>query len=67
MLTDADNPRAFLGRVVEDALAYFIVQVRAVVVCFDCIALGVVSVCVEGVEVSAYPLDWREVLCNWLA
>ena len=67
MLTDADNPRAFLGRVVEDALAYFIVQVRAVVVCFHCIALGVVGVCVEGVEVRAYPLDWREVLHNWLA
>lgn len=64
MLTDADDSGAFFGRVVKNALAYFIVQVRAVMVCFDCIALEVVSVRVKGVEVSAYPLDWREVLCE---
>jgi hypothetical protein len=34
----------------------------AVVVRFDCIAFRIMGVCVEGVEVSAYPLDWGEVL-----
>jgi hypothetical protein len=62
MLTNADDSGAFLGRVVEDTLAYFIVQMRAVVVRFHCIALWIVSVGVEGVQMSAYPLDWSEVL-----
>jgi hypothetical protein len=62
MLTNADDSGTFLGRVVEDTLAYFIVQMRAVVVCFHCTALRIVSVGVEGVQMSAYPLDWSEVL-----
>lgn len=62
MLTDTDDSCALFGRVVENALTYFIVQVRAVVICFDCVALGVMGVCMEGVEVGAYPLDRGEVL-----
>ena len=33
-----------------------------VVVCLYGVALWVVGVCMEGVEVGAYSLDWREVL-----
>jgi hypothetical protein len=62
LLTDTNDPCAFLGRVIENALTYFIVQVRAVVVCLDCVALWVVGVCMKGVEVGAYPLDWSEIL-----
>jgi hypothetical protein len=62
LLTDTDDSCAFLGRVVKNALTYFIIQVRAVVICLDCVALGVVGVCMKGVEVGAYPLDWSEVL-----
>ena len=40
----------------------FVVEVRAVVVCFYRVALGVVGVGVEGVEVGAYPFYGREVL-----
>lgn len=42
----------------------FVVEVRAVVVCFYRVALGVVGVGVEGVEVCAYSLYGSEVLCK---
>lgn len=37
-----------------------------VVVCFYCGALWFMGVCVEGVEVGAYALDWSEVLWTCL-
>ena len=33
-----------------------------VVVCFYGVALWIVGVCVEGVEVGAYSFDWSKVL-----
>ena len=36
-----------------------------VVVCLYGVALWVVGVCMEGVEVGAYSLDWSEVLQKW--
>jgi hypothetical protein len=43
-------------------LPHVVVEVRAVVVCFDGGALGVVRVGMEGVEVRAYALYRRKVL-----
>lgn len=43
-------------------MADFIVQVRTVVVCFDCIPLWVMGICMERVEMRTYPLDWSEIL-----
>jgi hypothetical protein len=60
--TDADDACWLLWRIVEDALPNIIVKMRAVVVCLDCIALGIVSICVESIEVGADSLDGREVL-----
>jgi hypothetical protein len=60
--TDADDARWLLWRVVEDALPDIVVQVRAVMVCFHGITFGVVSICMESIEVGAYSFDRREVL-----
>lgn len=60
--TNADDSCALLRRVVENALAHFVVEMRAVVVGFYGGALRVVRVGVEGVEVRAYPLDGGEIL-----
>lgn len=46
---DANDSRGLLGRVVEDALANFVVEMCAVVVRFYGGAVGFVSVGVEGV------------------
>jgi hypothetical protein len=60
--TDSDDARAGFGRVVQDALTHVVVEVGAVVVCFDGGALGLVGVGVEGVEVGADALYGRKVL-----
>lgn len=61
-LTDPDDPSAGLRRVIENTLPYVVVQVCAVVVCFDGGTSGVVGVGVEGVEVRADAFYGREVL-----
>jgi hypothetical protein len=61
-VTDPDDARGRLGRVVQDTLPHIVVEVRAVVVCFDGGARRVVRVGVEGVEVCADALHGGEVL-----
>lgn len=58
---DANEASVGVWGVVEEALAYFIVEVGAVVVCFD-FAAGVVGVDVECVEMGADALQGCEVL-----
>ena len=62
LLTDTNDSCAFFRGVVEYTLADFIVQVSTVVVCFDCIPLWVMGICMERVEMRTYPLDWSEIL-----
>jgi hypothetical protein len=62
--TDSNDPCTGLGRIVQDALTHFVVQVCAVVVCFDGGAFGLVCVGVERVEVGADALYWGKILSN---
>jgi hypothetical protein len=61
-LTNTDYTCWLHRRIVQDALPYIVVEMCAVVIGLDSITLGVVSVCVKGIEVRADPLHRLEVL-----
>ena len=62
--TNADDTSWLFWRVVEDALANVVVEMGAVVVCLHGVTLGLVSVGMEGIQVSTDPVNGREILCR---
>jgi hypothetical protein len=64
--TDPNDPRTGFRRIVQNTLAYIVVEMGAVVVGFDGGARWVVRVGVEGVEVGADAFYWGKVLDWWL-
>lgn len=62
-LTNTDNPRRWYGRIVQNALSYFIVQMAAIVIRFYATS-WFVCIGVEGVEMSADSFHWCEVLVH---
>ena len=61
-LTNTDYSCRLHRRVIQDALSHIVIEMCAVVVGLDSITLGVVSVCMEGIEMRADPLYRLEVL-----
>jgi hypothetical protein len=63
-LTDANDTRRLIRRVVQDTLSHIIVQMSAVVICLYGVTFGVVSIRMECVEMCTYPFDGCKVLSD---
>jgi hypothetical protein len=61
-LTNANDTRGLIRRIVQDTLSHIVVQVSAVVICLYGVTFGVVGIRMECVEMCTYPFDRCEVL-----